>query len=248
MRHRVISMLRLAALAGIALLVTTPAQAVQLSLQIFADGVLIGDVDETHLGCVDNPDGVTAVCQVTDLAYGGEYPLLNIDSLDLELDTDPVVTGTTVVTNLFSVTQQFTLLFTLPVSPVTPSSLTGGSYRGTVTDNDGNGATVATVPGSALYTSMIDGLNWQSLYPHPASTSAGSFLSASIPSVNFGSPIPSLPGPQVLTSIGIKLDFTLTAFDRASFTSNFVANPIPEPHSLALVGVGLAALALRRRR
>jgi hypothetical protein len=174
--------------------------------------------------------------------------LLNIDLLDIDIDSDPVVTGTAGVTNLFSVTQQFTLLFTLPVTPIPGGTKTGGSYRGTVTDNNGNGATVSTVPGSALYTAQLDGANWQTLYAHAASTSAGSFLSASIPTQTFGTPIPSLLGPAVATSIGIKLDFNLTAFDSASFTSNHVVQPIPEPQTGALMALGLALLAKRRRR
>lgn len=237
-------------MAGFGLLATAPAQAVDFRLDVFADGVLIGEnVDQTRLGCVDNPDGVSAHCQVEDLVYGGDYPLVNIDSLDIVIDSDPVVTGTLAISNLNSVTQQFTFLFTLPIAPAIPSPLTGGSYRGTVTDRDGNGATVSTVSGSALYTAMIDGLNWQSLYPHSTSVSAGSFLSASIPSTAFGAVpvIPSLPGPAVTTSIGIKLDFNLTGLDSASFTSNHVV-AVPEPQTLALVGLGLALLAGRRRQ
>ena len=236
------------ALTGLALLATAPARAIPLSLQVFADGVQIGNVDSTRLGCVDNPDGVSAHCQVTDLVYGGDYPLVNIDEINIDIHQDPVVTGTTGVTNLFSSTQQITLLFTLPILPPIPgATLQGGSYRGTVTDNNGNGATIAAPTGSALYTAQIDGVNTQSLYPDPNSFAAGNFLSANIPATNFGSPIPSLPGGPALVSIGIVLDFTLTGNDSASFTSNHVVEPVPEPQTGALVAMGLALLALRRR-
>jgi hypothetical protein len=244
MRSGLSSVLRV---VGLALLTTAPAQAIPLSLQIYADGVLIGDVDESHLGCVDNPDGVSASCYAENLTYSGEYPLLNIDLIDIDIDSDPVVTGTTAVTNLFNTTQQFTLIFTLPVAPMPLGTVTGGSHRGTVTDVNGNGATVAAPLGSSLYTALLDGADWQTLRDDPYSVSAGNFLSASIPSTSFGSPIPSLPGPAVLASIGIQLDFTLTAFDQASFTSNHVVEPIPEPTTGALVVLGLAVLAMRRR-
>jgi hypothetical protein len=226
---------------GSTLSLATPASAVSAGLEIFVGGQQLGDGVE--IGCVDNPDGVSAHCQVQDLVY----PLLKIDEINFDIDSDPVVTGTTSVTNLFSTTQQITLLFTLPIAPIPGSTLSGGSYRGTVTDNNGDGATIAAPTGSALYTAQIDGVNTQSLYPDPSSFSAGSFLSANIPATNFGSPIPSFPTGPALTSIGIVLDFTLTGFDSASFTSNHVVQ-VPEPGTGALVGIGLALLAIGRRR
>ena len=219
----------------------TPASALSAGLEIFVGGQQMGDGVE--IGCVDNPDGVSAHCQVQDLVY----PLLRIDEINFDLDSDPVVTGTTGVTNLFTTTQQITLLFTLPIASIPGSTLTGGSFRGTVTDNNGDGATIAAPSGSALYTAQIDGVNWQQLYGAPNSFAAGSFGSENIPSTSFGSPIPSLPGPAALTSIGIVLDFTLTGNDSASFTSNHVV-VTPEPQTGALLGLGLAFLAIRRRR
>jgi hypothetical protein len=234
---------------GVAALLAGSAQGVPLSLQIYADGVLIGDVNETNLGCVDNPDGVSAHCSIQDVSYGNEdYPLLNLDEINIDIDSDPVVTGTTGVTNLFSTTQQITLIFTLPVTPIPTATLTGGSFRGTVTDNNGDGATVSTVAGSALYTALLDGANWQTLRAHSFSKSAGPSLSANIASTNFGSPIPSLLGPAVASSIGIRLDFTLTPLDSASFTSNHVVEAVPEPQTGALLAIGLVMLARGRRR
>jgi hypothetical protein len=40
--------------------------------------------------------------------------------------------------------------------------------------------------------------------------------------------------PAALSTIGIRLDFTLTPGDSASFTSVFVVQPVPEPASIAL--------------
>lgn len=232
---------------GLVLLGAVSAEAVPLRLQIFADGVEIGDIDETRLGCVDNPDGVSAVCQVQDLAYGTEYPLLNIDQIDLLIDSDPVVTGTTGVTNLFNTTQQITLLFTLPILSIPGNTLQGGSVRGTVTDTNGDGATLSAVPGSALYTTLIDGADTNALYTDPYSVSVGGFGSAAIPTVSFGAPIPSQVGGPALSTIGIRLDFNLTAFDSASIVSNYVVEPVPEPGTASLLALGLLALAARRR-
>src|SRR6185503_5258956 len=102
------------AVAVLVLLAAGPAAAVDFSLAVFADGVRIddGNVDEARLGCVDNPDGVSAVCNAEDLDYGGTYAGVQIDIVDFQIDNDPVVTGTLGVTNLQSTTQQFTFVFT----------------------------------------------------------------------------------------------------------------------------------------
>jgi hypothetical protein len=233
---------------GFLLLAAVPAHAIPFTLQVFADGVFIGEADQDRLGCVTNPDGVTASCSATDLPYGDDYTRLNIDEINLQLDSDPVVTGTTTLTNVLPTTQQITLLFTLPVTAIPGATLTGGSFRATATDRNGDGVTLSTAAGSAFYTALLDGVNWQSLYADPQSFSAGGFGSATIPQLSFGSPIPSLVGPAVAGTIGIKLDFLLTGFDSGSVTSNHVVVPVPEPQTALLLGFGLAFLASRRRR
>jgi hypothetical protein len=127
--------------------------------------------------------------------------------------------------------------------------LSGGSLQGGVTDNNGDGATLSTAAGSALYQGLIDGGSAaaRTLYADPYSVSAGAFLSNNVPNAAFGTPIPSLPSPAVTTSIGIRLDFVLTPQDSASFTSNFVV-VVPEPATGALLALGLVALGLLRRR
>lgn len=169
-----------------------------------------------------------------------------LDSWNLNLDADPVINGITAVTNLNAGSQQFTLIFTLPTT-VGPSSLMGGSVQGGMTDNNGNGATLSAPTGSAFYTALIDGVSQQTLYADPSSFGAGAFLSGNVPAAAWGTPIPSAPGPAVLSNIRIQLDFLLTGSDSASFTSNFVVVPVPEPGTAFLLALGLGALALRRR-
>jgi hypothetical protein len=215
-----------------------------LELEVMIGGASVGTYNEDELGC-SSTGGQSFECTGTNLQVGGQDGV-NLDSWDLLLDADPVVTGTTALTNLNSSAQQFTLIFTLPTT-VSPSSLMGGSLQGGMTDNDGDGVTLSAPTASALYTALIDGVSQQTLYADPSSFSAGMFLSGNVPNIDWGTPIPSAPGPAVLTDIKIKLDFVLTGKDSASLTGNFVVLPIPEPSTALMLGLGLAVLGSRRR-
>jgi hypothetical protein len=240
------------ALTGaLVILSSSAALAIPISLQVYADGVLIGNVDENVLGCVDVIPGVSATCNATNLDYGDGYTQFQIDSLSMTIDADPVVTGTWAVTNtdFLNPTQHFTMVFTLPIAPPIPGpTLSGGSISGTVSDGDGNGATLSAFGGSSIYTAQIDGSNTATLYDDPTSISALPFDTAAISEAIFGAPVPNQLGGPALVSIGIVLDFVLTQFDSATFTSEHEVIPVPEPRTAALLAIGCALLAGARRR
>jgi hypothetical protein len=245
MRSGLSTLLRASA-GALVLFGSSAALAIPISLQVYADGVLIGDVDESVLGCVDDVPGVSATCNATNLEYGDGYTQFSIDSLSMTIDNDPVVNGTWAVTNtdFANPTQHFTMVFTLPITAIPGPTTSSGSVAGTVSDGDGNGATISTFGGSSFYAAQIDGSTTATLYSDPSSVIAASFGTQSIPGVAFG---PIGTGPA-LTDIGIVLDFVLTQFDSATFTSEHVVEPVPEPHTGALIGLGLAVLASRRKR
>ena len=234
------------ALAGLALgfgfTLPGTASAIPVELTVYQNGEQQGYYTEQDLGC--SAGDVTTRCQGSSFTVGD----LRLDSWNIFFDNDPVVNGLVAVTNLNAVTQQFTLIFTLPVAPIGPSTLIGGSVQGGMTDNTGDDATVSTPAGSAFYTARIDNVGVQQLYIDPQSFSAGGpFLSGNIPNAAVGTPIPSQAGPAVASNIGIQLDFLLTPGDSASFTSVFVV-VVPEPATAALFGVGLLGIALLGRR
>lgn len=174
-------------------------------------------------------------------------------SWGLLVNPDPFIVGNLVVTNTSAVTQTFFLDVSLPINEALASTLVGGSVTGTVTDLNGDGATVsATGANDAIYRALtdvdgnFDGTLAGSLLIG-ASASAGQFQSATIGPDVFGSPIPSQPHGAVTTNIAIRLAFTLTAGDSASFTSLFVVIPTPGALAIAMVG-GLIGVGGRRRR
>jgi hypothetical protein len=241
----------LVSVVGLLLASAAGAVPVTVGLEVRQNGAYLGTFDEGDLGCTATSPVSTCSFVGDGMPGNGDGALmgdLEIDSWSITLDNDPMISGTVAVTNNSAVVQQFTLIFTLPVAPI-GSTVTGGSVQGGLTDNTGDGATLATVAGSAFYTPRIDGATFAPgiLYAHPQSFSVGAFLSGNVPAASFGTPIPSLAGPAVASDIGIRLDFTLTPGDSASFTSVFVVQ-VPEPAAalLVLLGVGVA-LALARR-
>jgi len=228
----------------VAMMAAVPAQAVPFTLDIYADGTLLETVDNSDLGCTDTGT-FTTECSATDLAYSnGSYTALRINSIDLQLDSDPLVDGNIAVSNEQGFTQRFTFVFTLPISSIPGATIQSGSISGSVADGfEGDGATISAPAGEAIYQARIDGVDTNALHADPASFSAPAFDIGSIPAASFG---PLLGGPA-LTNIELELDFYLTSFDSVQITSEHQVEPVPEPASGAMVALGLALLAARRR-
>ncbi|HOB74670.1 MAG TPA: PEP-CTERM sorting domain-containing protein [Phycisphaerae bacterium] len=163
-------------------------------------------------------------------------------------DTDPLVQAVFSITNQSATnTQTYSLTVSMPVTPaLAPPNLMGGSVTGSLTDT-GGGAMLTSNGATAVYTALINGVPVQTLLDSPYSVSAGAFQGVQIGPLDFGVPIPSAAAPNVsVDTIGIQLQFTLSPGDSASFTSVFVVEPVPEPTTMALLG--LVSLAMCRRR
>jgi len=172
---------------------------------------------------------------------------------EIEADPDPFLHATFTITNLLPSAQDYTLNTTLPITdPITVGSLTGGSFSGTLMDAGGGGATLEPTSGGSpppMYMAIIDSIDYQALPPVPQTFTADPYGTTGFGPFQFGTPIPSQAGPNVLTDIAIDANVRLSGNDVAVLVATFVVEPVPEPATLAFLGVGtVATLAVRRRR
>jgi hypothetical protein len=204
--------------------------------------VTLTDQDES-LGC----SSTGAEGQLECIGGGLDLGDWSLDSWDLDVDPDPTISNVFSVTNNTAFTQSFVVSVLLPTGiSFGPPSLIRGSIQGGATDNNFNGVTLSNTGTSSIYDGLIDGASVRTLFDSP--TSVSGFGSVSLVGTSFGIPIQEVIAVATNATIGLTLRFDLTAGDSASFTSVFDVQPIPEPGTALLLGLGLASLAAGRRR
>jgi len=197
-------------------------------------------------GNVANFGTVTQVAP-TEWLFQGSYhgaPNTSLSWIYL-VDPDPFVTGTFSLTNETTVSRDYVLDFSLDISPAMTESSLAGQIFGTITDANGSGSALMTaINGGFVYSALADELFVQGLMQNASHqvTSVGG--STSFSGGSFGFPVP-VSGPAINSSIGIRFAFSLSAGDSVSFSSVFVANPIPAP--AAIVMGGLLGVGSRKR-
>jgi len=171
---------------------------------------------------------------------------------DIEADPDPFLFATFTITNDLPIEKEVTLSAILPISPaLTGGTLTGGSFSGTLLDSGGGGAELNKFSGGSpppMYMAIIDGTDF---YPMDITalpiTTIPSGTTGFGPE-EFGTPIPSYSGPDVLTSIAIETNVRISGYDTAILVATFVVEPVPEPSSIALLLMACVGLLIYRRR
>jgi hypothetical protein len=191
----------------------------------------------TALGCASAGSEGQSSCTGTNIGPGsGAYTLT---SWNVYLDPDPTVVGFIAIQNNALVAQTFSFTFLLPIVAQGPQVQVNGSISGSLTDANGNGATLdSTAP--AVYEAQIDGLTVQTLLNHPQpQVVAGAFGSTPWGGAGFG---PTVLNQTANATIAINVDFTLSPGDLASFTSVFNVVAVPEPATLVMLSGGLVGL------
>lgn len=173
---------------------------------------------------------------------------LEITGMNAALKEDPFVTNNISFVNTTAFTQTYTITVNLPIPAFAYNATIGSSLGVTVTDSVGGGVTASSVSPEGIYSGQVNGVTILTLMPDPTSVSCALAGCSAGQSDNGG--VPQLPAaPGLATTIGIQLQFTLSAFDQVGITSRFeIINAVPEPTSAVLIGLALGALVLRRPR
>ena len=171
-----------------------------------------------------------------------------VNDMDASGDIDPFANLGFNVQNNMGFDINFLISVSVPIIPIPTATLHGGSTALTVTDANASGsATVSTLSGTPYYSGQIDGSTVLTLFEDPYSLTATPAGNSNSDNTNDGLPF-TIPSGPANSTIGIVVEFTLSAGDIASGTNFFRVEAIPEPTTLALFGTALAGMFMRRRR
>ena len=199
-----------------------------------------------------NPPGQQIAA--TRFQYGHHYQSGGLDVVaEFIVDPDPYVNAVFTITNLTGADKDFTFSTILPIFPqILNGSLCGGSVSFNLLDMNANGATLKSINATTpIYMSTIDGVPFKALMEGPQSHSTPSNNGTlGYGPEEFGPTpgTPLLPGPNVLNTIGIELNATLSAGDVAVIIATFAVVETPEPATMALLALGGMTILARRRR
>ncbi len=193
---------------------------------------------------IDNQDGTFTYMGMDSVAMmveGNPVPVWDY-TWNITADPDPVIAGSFTITNTSTISQDFDITFSLPISPSFTNGFMTGSLSGSYFDADNSGGASLSIND---WDGLIDGATRMNLFTF-AGPCFGTGCSAAIGTVSEG---PTPFTGAVSSTIGIHMNISLSAGDSASFNTSFEVTPVPIPAALWLFGTGLLALfGFSRRR
>jgi hypothetical protein len=121
-----------------------------------------------------------------------------------------------------------------------------GSVAAILIDMNGDGATLSSLGTTAIYTALIQNTAVQTLLPGDWAFQVNPFMSDASTPASFSNVV--LPSGSASGTMSIRLQFTLSAGDKVSFSSNFVVQAVPAPGALGLAALAGVGCRGRRRR
>ncbi|MDH5189790.1 MAG: VPLPA-CTERM sorting domain-containing protein [Gammaproteobacteria bacterium] len=196
----------------------------------------------SNVTVMENMDGTTTYMgmdNVSMMVEGVSSPLWDY-SWSLTADPDPFIGGSFSVTNTSSMIQTFDLMFTLPISPSFTNGYHFGSFSGSFTDADNSGGATLNVND---WSGLIDGSTMMAF--NFGSSCIGPGCSLNIAEISQG---PTAFSGAVNNTIGIHMNFGLSAGDSVTFNTLYEVTPVPVPAAVWLFGSGLVGLMGFARR
>ncbi|MDA0803903.1 MAG: hypothetical protein O2819_09180 [Planctomycetota bacterium] len=173
--------------------------------------------------------------------YGSNFQ----HSYEIAAIVDPVLDFNFSWTNTTLQTQSYLFTFSLNgIDDWNGDILYSALFNATVHDNNGNGATLGSSSGLALFTGIVDGVPLLNLANSPFSLVTAPGGSATTGDLT-GSGASSIGYHSSLT---VRLSFTLSAGDSVGFDGDWTVNPVPAPGALALMALAGCSNRSRRRR